>query len=128
MCVPPVSRHSPLPHQPAVTEAESDLLGCQPARLLLPQKLLVATRLPPVLHTWTGRETAAPVQGLYKHHIIIHDVLVSGTDILQINERLKRSKRMRRRLCTIELHEVCYLRLHHIKCYSKPMALSESRL
>lgn len=65
MCVPPVPRHSPLPHQPAVSEAESDRLCCQPARLLLPQKLLVAARVPPVLHTWPGRKAAAAVQGLY---------------------------------------------------------------
>ncbi len=65
MCVPPVSWHSPFPHQPAGTEAGSDRLCCQSARLLLPQKLLVTARVPPVLHTWTGRKTASPLQGLY---------------------------------------------------------------
>ena len=64
-CVPPLSRHSPHPHQPAGTEAESDRLCCQSARLLLPQKLLVTAGVLPVLHTWTRRKAAAPLQGLY---------------------------------------------------------------
>lgn len=74
VCVPPVSRHPPLPHQPAGPEAESDRICRQSARLLLPQKLLVPARVPSVLHTGTGWNTAAPVQGLYT--ITHHEVLL----------------------------------------------------
>ncbi|KAK2863383.1 hypothetical protein Q5P01_002916 [Channa striata] len=63
-CVYPVSRHTPLPHQPAVTKADPDRLGCQSAGILLPQKQLVTARVPSVLQTWTRRETDAPLQGL----------------------------------------------------------------
>lgn len=61
--VPPAARHPPHRHQPAVAQAESDQLGRQPARLLLPQKLLVAPGVLPVLHTRAGRKAAVTVQG-----------------------------------------------------------------
>lgn len=61
---PPAARHPAHHHQPAVPEAESDRLGLQPARVLLPQELLVAPWVLPVLHTRTGREASAGVQGL----------------------------------------------------------------
>ena len=65
LCVPALSRDPPRPHQPANAQAKSARLRRQPAGLLLPEKLLVTARVPPVLHTWTGRDTSAPVQGQY---------------------------------------------------------------